>query len=1048
MSKHPQPRTSLWHDDRVLGTIFDSLSAHVVTLNREGEVERASRSWLKFARENGAAIDKVGVGANYLAICRRASREGHGFARSALEGIEAVLAGRLPRFTFEYPCDEPGQESRKKWFLMNVDPMPPEHGGVVISHIDITARVEAEEALRKSEERNRAILGALPDLMFIQTIDGVYLDCHAKDPRALLLPPESFLGKNMKEVLPAELATALERCFAEATHSSEPVIHEYSLPIQGEIKHFEARIIRLNDDEILTMVREITKRKRAEALRAIQSRVLEMIATNAPLEDILGSVAHLIESESNGMVCSILLLDEDGLHIRHGAAPSLPDSYTKRIDGLAIGPKAGSCGTAMYRGKPVIVTDIREDSLWEDYRDLAAESGLRACWSTPIVSSHGKVLGSFAMYYREPRSPSSADFQLIDLATHVAGIGIERKQTEEALRESEARLKTIMDNSPAMMFLKDTQGRYLYANPAFEHITHRRSEEIIGTTDFEIFPYEQAAAFYANDVKVVESGVPIVFEEVACQADGLHTSVVTKFPLLDEKGKIYAISGIVTDITERQRAEEALKRNENQVRLFVEHTPAAVAMFDREMRYILTSRRWLKDYNLGEQNIIGRSHYEVFPEIPERWKEVHRRCLAGAVETCEQDVFPRLDGTMDWIRWEVRPWYVASGEIGGIIMFTEVITQRKKAEGALKQALAEVERLKDQLEAENVYLRTELSSAPRYGEVIGQSEAIERVIQQVKQVAATDVTVLILGETGVGKELIARAVHESSARRRRPLVKVNCATLPAPLIESELFGHERGAFTGATARQIGRFELAHGGTIFLDEIGDLPLNLQAKLLRVLQEGEFERLGSGKTIKVNARVIAATNRNLSEAMEKGTFRSDLYYRLNVYPVNVPPLRERKEDVEPLANGFLREVGWRLDKRFDALPPRALAELQRYDWPGNVRELQNIIERAAVISTGRVLQLPEEWKMRLAPKEQPAVSIPPLENIVPEAEKTFQTTKLDELEKEHITRVLEQTKWRIEGPKGAALILGLHPSTLRSRMQKLGLLKSRETNGVSR
>ena len=327
--------------------------------------------------------------------------------------------------------------------------------------------------------------------------------------------------------------------------------------------------------------------------------------------------------------------------------------------------------------------------------------------------------------------------------------------------------------------------------------------------------------------------------------------------------------------------------------------------------------------------------------------------------------------------------------------------------------------------------------------IIGASDALKRVWFCVEQVAPIDTTVLILGETGTGKELVARAIHSRSARRDRPLVKVNCATLPAPLIESELFGHERGAFTGAVAKQVGRFELADGGTIFLDEIGDLPLNLQAKLLRVLQEGEFERLGSGKSIKVNARVIAATNRNLLKAMEKGTFRSDLYFRLNVYPVNVPPLRERKEDIEALANEFLREVDSRLNKRFVTISRQVLAELQSYDWPGNVRELQNIIQRAAVISTGRVLRLPEKWKLSLEPKKPDRLFTTSIRDVASKAEKTFQPAKLEELDREYITRILEQTKWRIEGPKGAALILGLHPSTVRSRMLKLGIRRESRT-----
>ncbi len=341
-----------------------------------------------------------------------------------------------------------------------------------------------------------------------------------------------------------------------------------------------------------------------------------------------------------------------------------------------------------------------------------------------------------------------------------------------------------------------------------------------------------------------------------------------------------------------------------------------------------------------------------------------------------------------------------------------------------------------------MYLRTEVSKTHRHGELIGQSENIQKVLHLIDQVAPTDVAVLILGETGTGKELVARAVHAKSARGDRPLVKVNCSALPAELIESELFGHERGAFTGATAQQIGRFELADGGTIFLDEIGDLPLNLQAKLLRVLQEGEFERLGSGKTIKVNARVIAATNRNLLEAIQIGSFRADLYYRLNVYPISMPPLRDRKTDIVDLATAFLRESTVKLGKRFDRMPPGVIMALESYDWPGNVRELQNVIERAAVVSQASRLQLPEEWQY-------------PLTQVIPASYARSQQPResqdqgrtaatLEELEREHILRVLSDTQWKVEGPNGAATILALQPNTLRSRMKKLGIPIKRARN----
>ena len=326
--------------------------------------------------------------------------------------------------------------------------------------------------------------------------------------------------------------------------------------------------------------------------------------------------------------------------------------------------------------------------------------------------------------------------------------------------------------------------------------------------------------------------------------------------------------------------------------------------------------------------------------------------------------------------------------------------------------------------------------------IIGESDALKRVWCCIDQVASTDTTVLILGETGTGKELVAREIHTRSTRKDRPLVKVNCTVLPSELIESELFGHEKGAFTGATARQIGRFELADSGTIFLDEVGDLPLRLQPRLLRVLQEGEFERLGSGKTIKVDVRVIAATNRNLAEAMQRGRFRHDLYYRLNVYPITLPPLRERRGDIGLLAEAFLQEASRRLGRLYDPISDEVLESLKRHDWPGNIRELKNVIDRAAVVSTGSWLELPEHW----------AVSIRRFSGAAPaEVSRPFKRAlgerTLEEHQRSHILQVMQQTGWRVEGPKGAAKILGLNPSTLRSRLLKLGIRKERRTTLIT-
>ncbi len=352
----------------------------------------------------------------------------------------------------------------------------------------------------------------------------------------------------------------------------------------------------------------------------------------------------------------------------------------------------------------------------------------------------------------------------------------------------------------------------------------------------------------------------------------------------------------------------------------------------------------------------------------------------------------------------------------------EQVTEKTKTAEALQSALFEVERLKNRLQTENIYLQEEIKVEHNFGNIIGQSKALKKVLSNLEQVASTDATVLILGESGTGKELLARAIHNISERSERPMVKINCAALPANLIESELFGHEKGAFTGALSRKTGRFEVADGGTIFLDEIGDLPLELQSKLLRVLQEGEINRLGNSHAINVDVRVIAATNRNLEEEREKRNFREDLYYRLNVFPIKAPPLRERKEDIPLLVNHFVKKYSAKTGKKIESIPQHVMDSLQSYHWPGNVRELENIIERALILTKTKHLQI-GDWFAKTQNGVHGA-KIPTLE----------------ELEKNHILEVLEKTNWRIRGEKGAAKILDMKPTTLASRIQKLGITRN--------
>ena len=391
------------------------------------------------------------------------------------------------------------------------------------------------------------------------------------------------------------------------------------------------------------------------------------------------------------------------------------------------------------------------------------------------------------------------------------------------------------------------------------------------------------------------------------------------------------------------------------------------------------------------------------------------------------------EGTLDRIDIEYRFLHPAQGEkwihhlarvaerdaAGHAVQTFGVIrdiTARRRAEDALRQSLAEIEQLKDRLQAESDYLKAEVKVSQSQGEVTGQSPAILRLLRQVEQVAPTDSSVLILGETGSGKELVAQAIHRLSPRHGHVVVKINCAALPAGLVESELFGREKGAFTGALTRQIGRFEVADGSTLFLDEVGELPLDLQAKLLRVLEAGEFERLGSPKPVKVDVRVIAATNRDLTAEIRNGRFRQDLYYRLNVFPLRVPPLRERAEDIPQLVWAFLGQLNTRMGKKITRVPRKTMEALQRHPWPGNVRELRNVIEHGAIVSTGDTLRVPllDETAQVAAP-----------------------TQTLADAEREHIRRAIERAGGHISGPNGAAAALGINRGTLYGRMRKLGI-----------
>ncbi len=467
---------------------------------------------------------------------------------------------------------------------------------------------------------------------------------------------------------------------------------------------------------------------------------------------------------------------------------------------------------------------------------------------------------------------------------------------------------------------------------------------------------------------------------------------------------------------ERLRTEAELRASEQSFRDLYDEAPIAYVYEDTDSRFVSANRAAMELLGLRPEEVRGTLGLSLVAPTPESQERIHQAIDAiqkGEPRArLELELRRKDDGRPVWVQWWSKP--DADGKYTRTMLVD--ITDR---------VVAEQER--NRLQQQNRYLREEIES---FGEIVGGSTALREVLGKVKQAAPTDSTVLILGETGTGKELVARAVHNFSQRKDRPLIKLNCSALPTGLAESELFGHERGAFTGATDRRTGRFELADGGTIFLDEVGELPPEAQAKLLRVLQEREFERVGGTKTIRVDVRVVAATNRDLAQAVAAGTFRQDLYYRLNVFPVRLPPLRERTEDVPLLVHYFVGRYATKIGREITHVAPEAMDRLTAYPWPGNVRELENVIERAVILCTGPELTVaPEALPL---PVSTGAAAVESGADPAPGA--------LQDVERRHIVAVLKQTGWRVDGPQGAARVLNMRPSTLRSRMLKLGIRRS--------
>jgi formate hydrogenlyase transcriptional activator len=712
---------------------------------------------------------------------------------------------------------------------------------------------------------------------------------------------------------------------------------------------------------------------------------------------------------------------------------------------------------------------------WTDFWEGADRESAKAAVQAAKDGGIGRFIGYFeTRASRQPRwwdvvvSPifdaSGKPERLLALSRDVT----EQKKNEFALSEALHFNREIIVEAAEGIIVYDSELRYQLFNPFMERLTGKRSRDVIGRVASEVFPRLVPSGIEAALKQALQGEVVQVADALVPKhsADGRDLWEFCTFaPHRDAQGKVIGVIGLVRDVTDRHLAEDTFRSivvgtaSATGIDFFpslVRHLAGAL-----RVRYAFVTdcddHKRAKALAFWKGDQFGDKFEFDITDTP------CMKVLNG--ETCHykeglQNLFPLDKGLADWDAESYLgvPMLDREGRVIGHIAILDdkpmdrdphaidlvkifaaraaAELKRQRAEAELQSALQQVQILQRKIEAENVYLQEEISKEHNFEEIVGNSRAIVEVFERVETVAPTDSTVLITGETGCGKELIARAIHSHGSRKHRPLVKLNCGAIPTGLVESELFGHMKGAFTGALERRTGRFELADGGTLFLDEVSELPLDTQVKLLRVLQEHEFEPLGSSRTIKVNVRVIAASNRDLELAVQEGRFRADLYYRLNVLPITVPPLRKRKSDIPLLTTFFVERFARQFGKQISGVAQDTMQLLSRYEWPGNIRELQNVIERAVVLSKGPVLRLGSDLlpTRNGAPAEEEVVSLSNAHSV----ESAHST--LEQVEKRHILNILEQASWVIEGDRGAAKILDLHPNTLRSRMKKLGIDRS--------
>jgi PAS domain S-box-containing protein len=765
-------------------------------------------------------------------------------------------------------------------------------------------------------------------------------------------------------------------------------------------------------------------------------RVSRVIHTHRDPKELFRVLAGELRQAVEFDLIGLFLYDEASNTIQN------PVLQTDKVPGFAIPPDFPTAETLtwwVYRyQEPIVVSSRNGETRFPRMMEIYEKYGVESACVLPLTTAHRR-LGSLGFAVAQKNAYSREEVRFLMLVTDQVALAVdnamrndEQESTKEQLRQQTARFEKLFELAPEPIVLRDIDNRVLRANHEFTKLFGFTLEEAVGRNISELIVPEGLWDESEQLREALKCGKRVDAELVRKRKDGTRLTVSFVAAPVCFDGGPPQIYGIYRDITERKKAEEALERSEayleegqrlSHTGSWARSVPEGNVYFSREFARIFGFDP--ETTKLTLEAVLGRVH-------PEDQAGFRERVYRSNREESNFEIDYRVileDGSIRHVHSVGHPVKNAEGElmefVGTIVDVTEQLQSRK----ALEKAFSEINALKDQLFQENVALRQEIDEASMFDEIVGKSNALQKVLREIETVGPTESTVLIHGETGTGKELIARAIHNLSKRRDGAFVKVNCAAIPTGLLESELFGHERGAFTGAIAQRIGRFDLANHGTVFLDEIGEIPLEVQPKLLRVLQEREFERLGSSRTLRTDARLIAATNQDLSQMVERQKFRSDLYYRLNVFPIQVPPLRERPEDVPLLTRHFTEVFSRRMNKPITTIPRETMDALVHYSWPGNVRELQNVIERAVILSSRGVLRVPTT---DLRPP-----SIASAKSVEKPSARESARHIVRSLDRDQVVEALRNSAGRVGGAEGAAARLGLKRTTLIAHMKRLGI-----------